>query len=456
MRKRSCALILSCITIAAVLLFFQCNNYTTLPSAGNQGYVTVSFSAEKTAISPAEMEFDNYEFIFYRASNNSTTTFYKEKDESFIFMLDLGIDYILEVKAYRKNNAENNLAAKGLSGSFTVDADTAVQIMLNTLSSGGPKGTFSYCIEYPEEAEIEELILKIDDDNAMDLMPGANTEAGKISHSVDLETGWYFLILRLSMNGEKAGYANGVEIFSGQPTCYGTILEPVVFKITDFSGTPVKKSKYIALTYDDAGPEEWEDTTRSCLDILKAEDIKATFFIWGEIGVKVEPLIQRMYDEGHEIGNHTKSHRNWYTHDLLKDEIEETDEAIGRILAIPDYKTEYFRPPHDNLFDLQGNPVVEEVTRELGKGVILWDYSTYDYVPGITVPDIYEIIVSCAASETNEIILMHTQNYQSVVAVYFAAVYLKNQGYEFLTVSEFLEREGITLEPGQIVGAKKN
>ena len=65
--------------------------------------------------------------------------------------------------------------------------------------------------------------------------------------------------------------------------------------------------KLIALTFDD-GPDK--DFTPQVLDILKQNDVKATFFVVGEnVGWNPE-ILKREYEEGHEIGNHTFTHIN--------------------------------------------------------------------------------------------------------------------------------------------------
>ena len=441
--------------ITVMLLFSQCNNFTGSADA-RHGHVMVSFSPVITSISPAVMDYDDYEFTFYRESDNSPTVFHKKKGDHFIFTLDKGAVYILEAKAYKKSVIGENLSAEGVSGFFKVDTATIVELKLNAMPGEGP-GTFSCFIEYPVGATIEELILEIDDSSEMDLTANADIVSGKISSSVDLESGLYFLILRLSMDGKEASYSNGVEIYSGQSTNFGTTGAPVVLTNDDFKSTSATGGKYIALTYDDVGPGDYEDTTESCLHMLDAENVKATFFVQGTIHSKVEPTIQYMYDNGYEIGNHAETHKSLYTYNVLKQEIENTDARIGQILNITNYKTTYFRPPYDNQsFDSKGNSVVEAAARDLGKPVIMWDLSTYDFVEGITVPDIYEIIVSCAATNASEIILLHIQNYQAIVAVYFAINYLKNQGYEFLTVSQYLAREGLTPVAGQVVGSQRN
>ncbi len=63
----------------------------------------------------------------------------------------------------------------------------------------------------------------------------------------------------------------------------------------------------IALTFDDGPDPRW---TPAILDILKKENVPATFFIIGKNGQSYPDLLRRIVNEGHEIGNHTFTHPN--------------------------------------------------------------------------------------------------------------------------------------------------
>ena len=71
--------------------------------------------------------------------------------------------------------------------------------------------------------------------------------------------------------------------------------------------TPVGPGHKIVLTFDDGPSSEF---TPRILDILKKEKIKADFFIVGLEGEKNIDILKRIYNEGHEIGNHTFTHHN--------------------------------------------------------------------------------------------------------------------------------------------------
>ena len=66
----------------------------------------------------------------------------------------------------------------------------------------------------------------------------------------------------------------------------------------------------VALTFDDGPDSRW---TPKILDILKAEQVPATFFIVGENALTERRLLQREVAEGHEVGSHTYTHPNLAT-----------------------------------------------------------------------------------------------------------------------------------------------
>ena len=85
-----------------------------------------------------------------------------------------------------------------------------------------------------------------------------------------------------------------------------------------------KDKKAIAFTFDD-GPGKW---TIPILDILDKEGVKATFFMNGD-QVAIRPKIaQAVKERGHEIGDHTYSHMNFYAYEK-KFGLEKTKEKIS-------------------------------------------------------------------------------------------------------------------------------
>ena len=65
--------------------------------------------------------------------------------------------------------------------------------------------------------------------------------------------------------------------------------------------------KAVALTFDDGPSAEY---TGAVLDVLTTQHVPATFFVLGQNAVRYPELLQRIYQEGHEIGSHSFSHPN--------------------------------------------------------------------------------------------------------------------------------------------------
>ena len=93
-----------------------------------------------------------------------------------------------------------------------------------------------------------------------------------------------------------------------------TVAERIVNIVNPVKKHDKSKNGYVYLTFDD-GPTF--DITPKILDILKEENIKATFFVINYTKDK-EPLIKRIVEEGHSIGIHGNSKLLFFLDILLK------------------------------------------------------------------------------------------------------------------------------------------
>ena len=101
------------------------------------------------------------------------------------------------------------------------------------------------------------------------------------------------------------------------------------------------KQKSICLTFDD-GPHPVY--TPKILEILAKHGVKATFFISGNKIQKYKKIVEQMISEGHEVGNHGYSHRNFIfkNKEYILNEIEQTDLLLRECGAGEEI---VFRPP---------------------------------------------------------------------------------------------------------------
>jgi peptidoglycan/xylan/chitin deacetylase (PgdA/CDA1 family) len=190
------------------------------------------------------------------------------------------------------------------------------------------------------------------------------------------------------------------------------------------------EEKVIALTIDD-GP--WPKTTVKMLDILKQNDVKATFF-WLGSSLQANPEIdKRFVAEGHAIGNHTW--HDWYRRmdpATAKSEIEQTNELIYKTTGV---KTSFFRPPGGFL-----NNGLAAYAKYQSNAVIMWSLTSADTNPRAK----YQVFVKnvVKGAEPGSIVLMHDGggNHKRTVKALPKIIYgLKQQGYKFVTIPELLE-----------------
>ena len=186
----------------------------------------------------------------------------------------------------------------------------------------------------------------------------------------------------------------------------------------------------IALTFDD-GPHPRQ--TRQILDILDEYGIKATFFV---VGINIDnygEALDEIVARGHEIGNHTYTHKtvNNLDYDSLKKEIQDCE---AKILEKTHIKTNLMRPP-EGMIDTS----VMEIARELDYKVILWDLDTRDWAH-TSAQDISNHITSKIRS--GDIILMHDyigKNSPTAKALRLFIPKLLDMGYKFVVVSELID-----------------
>ena len=130
------------------------------------------------------------------------------------------------------------------------------------------------------------------------------------------------------------------------------------------------KEKLVFLSFDDGPSDEF---TPGILDILKAGNIKATFFCTGFNALSHPELLKRMIKEGHQVGNHTFSH-DWRL--LLKGskrleaDILHADKAFTSIL---DEEIQIFRPPYGVT-----NPALARAVKKFKLYSIGWDIRSLD------------------------------------------------------------------------------
>lgn len=195
------------------------------------------------------------------------------------------------------------------------------------------------------------------------------------------------------------------------------------------------ENKRAFLTFDD-GPSK---NTKDILDILKENDVKATFFVLGS-QVEVFPeTTNRIYNEGHYIANHGYSHKysNIYqSPEQVLNEYDQCNRIIANTLGVPEYNSHLFRFPGGSVggkyadIKNQAIPVLEQ------NNILYVDWNALTGDSEKANPT-EEYLMNNLQQTTNEknsvVILMHDSQAKKVTVDCLPKVieYLRQQGYEF-------------------------
>lgn len=204
---------------------------------------------------------------------------------------------------------------------------------------------------------------------------------------------------------------------------YEDLRDVLTFSYTNTDIDPEKPM--VALTFDD-GPGKY---TEELLDILAEYEVKATFFMIGSQIDDYTEAVKRMEEEGHELAGHTWSHRQLTK---LSDE-EMTDQIMttrAKIYEVTGVDATLLRPPYGSY-----NDKVKKVCQELGVVMVNWSVDTLDW-KNKNADKVYNVIMKDV--EDGKIILCHDLYETTVAAIERVIPELKEQGYQFVTVSELL------------------
>lgn len=195
-----------------------------------------------------------------------------------------------------------------------------------------------------------------------------------------------------------------------------------------------ENKKVIYLTFDD-GPSG--KITSNVLDILKEENVPATFFLIGEQIKGQEKLIQRMYDEGHSLGLHSMTHKKGSLYCSDENFLKEMLEVQDIINSIIDVKPQILRFPfgcNNNAYKISQSMV--NLLHENNLKIYDWNVDSGDGCNPNSSP---ETICKHSISDKNTIFLLMHCGYQSknsVKALPLIIKYYKDNNYEFKAITE--------------------
>jgi peptidoglycan/xylan/chitin deacetylase (PgdA/CDA1 family) len=182
-------------------------------------------------------------------------------------------------------------------------------------------------------------------------------------------------------------------------------------------------ARCVALTFDD-GPDPV--LTPKLLDILAAQNVKASFYVVGRRVATWPGIVQRAFQEGHEIGNHTWDHPQLpsLSSREVEAEFSRTDAAIKAATGVAPAT---IRAP----YGAQSARIAEIAAP---RPLVLWDTDTLDWLH----QDREYVTRVADRSPVGKIVLMHDIHRPTIAAVPGIIRDLKARGISFVTISEFL------------------
>jgi cellulose synthase/poly-beta-1,6-N-acetylglucosamine synthase-like glycosyltransferase/peptidoglycan/xylan/chitin deacetylase (PgdA/CDA1 family)/spore germination protein YaaH len=203
---------------------------------------------------------------------------------------------------------------------------------------------------------------------------------------------------------------------------------------------PMGKDHKIILTFDDGPDPEY---TPKILAILEKEKVPATFFI---VGINAEsniPLLQRIYKDGYEIGNHTFTHGNVAKMNPERAALEmKTTRTL--IECITGHSTILFRAPYNADSEPQTYEEIEPLARSKKDNYISVGESIdpNDWDEKMNADSIVNRTIRFAEQNDASIILLHDAGGKTrqptVDALPRIIEYFKNRGCRFTTVADLM------------------
>ena len=198
--------------------------------------------------------------------------------------------------------------------------------------------------------------------------------------------------------------------------------------------------KCVALTFDDGpGPH-----TDRLLQVLAADDARATFFVVGEKVAANPAAARRIADAGMELGNHTWSHPDLTTLSApeVATQLRSTTDVIAQATG---QRPRLMRPG----FGMINEAVLAEVGRQ-GMAAVNWDVVPYDWINDTDLAASRAVLME--QIEPGSVVLLHDTFASTVDLVHQFLPVLRANGYHPVTVSEMLGPRA----PGSVHGGRDN
>ena len=171
------------------------------------------------------------------------------------------------------------------------------------------------------------------------------------------------------------------------------------------------------------------DDIDSILETLEKNNVKITFFMVGEWIDKYQEAAKKIYEAGHEIANHSDTHK--HVNNLSYEEnIEEIKKANEKIKNITGKENILYRAPYGEY-----NNTVVKAAKENGYIPIQWNLDTLDYT-GLTGEEMWKRLDK--KLKNGDIILSHNGTAHTADSLDMLIKNIKKKGFEIVKVSDLI------------------
>lgn len=193
------------------------------------------------------------------------------------------------------------------------------------------------------------------------------------------------------------------------------------------------EEKKVALTMNCA----WNaDDIDSILETLEKTKVKITFFIVGDWADKYPEEVKKIYENGHEIGNHSNTHPHVNKLSIEKN-IEEIEKASEKLKKIINKNINLYRCPYGEY-----NDTVINAANKINYYTIQWSLDTLDYT-GLTGEKIWERLDT--KLKNGDIILMHNGTDHTADSLEMLINNIQKKGYKIQKVSDLIYKDNFEI-----------
>lgn len=192
----------------------------------------------------------------------------------------------------------------------------------------------------------------------------------------------------------------------------------------------------VAISFDAA----WgADDTDQLLQILKDNDVKATFFLCGYWVDKYPEEVEKIAEAGHDLGNHSATHPHMSTlsAEQITQELQRCHQAVKEVTGI---EMTLFRPPFGEY-----NDTVIRTAKENGYYSIQWDVDSLDWKEQGVEAEINQVL-NHKHLGNGSILLFHNDAKYTPQALDTILKGLKEKGYDIVPVSEIIHTGEYTVD----------